>query len=207
MREAEISATADQRLRDAIEAISEAFVLWDSSNHLVLCNSKYQRLHRSAARSRRGRAPRTPSSPGWDRRRSSPTKSSSPAAKRRRSTGARAPTRRGSSTDAGFRSTSGAPAMAAMSRLAPTSPASNKAKRSCRNPSACCCRRWRNSTNRAVRSRRRRSRWRNSPRVITKRRRRRRPPIAPKPSFSPTWATSCARRSTRSSASPTSCGV
>ncbi len=46
MREAEISATADQRLRDAIEAISEAFVLWDSNNRLVLCNSKYQRLHR-----------------------------------------------------------------------------------------------------------------------------------------------------------------
>ena len=45
MREAEVSATADQRLRDAIEAISEAFVLWDSHNRLVLCNSKYQRLH------------------------------------------------------------------------------------------------------------------------------------------------------------------
>ncbi|MBV8442859.1 MAG: PAS-domain containing protein, partial [Hyphomicrobiales bacterium] len=44
-REAEASATADQRLRDAIEAISEAFVLWDSGNRLVLCNSKYQRLH------------------------------------------------------------------------------------------------------------------------------------------------------------------
>ena len=44
-REAEASATADQRLREAIEAISEAFVLWDSANRLVLCNSKYQRLH------------------------------------------------------------------------------------------------------------------------------------------------------------------
>ena len=44
-REAEVSATADQRLREAIEAISEAFVLWDSANRLVLCNSKYQRLH------------------------------------------------------------------------------------------------------------------------------------------------------------------
>jgi len=44
-RQAEMSATADQRLREAIEAISEAFVLWDSSNRLVLCNSKYQRLH------------------------------------------------------------------------------------------------------------------------------------------------------------------
>ncbi len=44
-REAEASATADQRLREAIEAISEAFVLWDSSHRMVLCNSKYQRLH------------------------------------------------------------------------------------------------------------------------------------------------------------------
>ncbi len=44
-REAEASATADQRLREAIEAISEAFVLWDPSHRMVLCNSKYQRLH------------------------------------------------------------------------------------------------------------------------------------------------------------------
>ena len=43
-REAEASATADQRLREAIEAISESFVLWDSSHELVLCNSKYRRL-------------------------------------------------------------------------------------------------------------------------------------------------------------------
>jgi two-component system cell cycle sensor histidine kinase PleC len=44
-RMAEESRTADMRLRDAIEAISEAFVLWDASNRLVLCNSKYQQLH------------------------------------------------------------------------------------------------------------------------------------------------------------------
>lgn len=36
---------ADIRLRDAIEATSEAFVLWDSQNRLVMCNSKYQQLH------------------------------------------------------------------------------------------------------------------------------------------------------------------
>jgi len=42
--EAEETATANERLRDAIEAISEAFVLWDSDNRMVLCNSKYQRL-------------------------------------------------------------------------------------------------------------------------------------------------------------------
>ena len=36
---------ADLRLSDAIEAISEAFVLWDRDNRLVLCNSKYQQFH------------------------------------------------------------------------------------------------------------------------------------------------------------------
>jgi len=41
----EASKTADIRLRDAIEAISEAFVLWDASDRLVLCNSKYQQLY------------------------------------------------------------------------------------------------------------------------------------------------------------------
>lgn len=44
-RLAEKTATADLRLRDAIETISEAFVLWDADNKLVLCNSKYQTLH------------------------------------------------------------------------------------------------------------------------------------------------------------------
>ena len=42
---AERSATADMRLRDAIETVSEAFVLWDADNRLVLCNSKFQKLH------------------------------------------------------------------------------------------------------------------------------------------------------------------
>src|SRR5204863_415078 len=36
------SATADLRLTDAIEAISEAFVLWDEDNRLVTCNSKFR---------------------------------------------------------------------------------------------------------------------------------------------------------------------
>ena len=36
---------AELRLKDAIENISEAFVLWDSQNRLVLCNSKYQQFH------------------------------------------------------------------------------------------------------------------------------------------------------------------
>src|SRR5215213_4601713 len=42
---AEESATAEMRLSDAIEAISEAFVVWDAENRLVLCNSKFQSLH------------------------------------------------------------------------------------------------------------------------------------------------------------------
>jgi two-component system cell cycle sensor histidine kinase PleC len=42
---AERSAAADLRLSDAIEAISEAFVLWDEDNRLVTCNSKFRRLH------------------------------------------------------------------------------------------------------------------------------------------------------------------
>lgn len=42
---AQSTATADMRLRDAVEAISEAFVLWDDANRLVLCNSKFRDLH------------------------------------------------------------------------------------------------------------------------------------------------------------------
>jgi two-component system cell cycle sensor histidine kinase PleC len=42
---AEASRAADLRLADAVEAVSEAFVLWDSENRLVLCNSKYRQLH------------------------------------------------------------------------------------------------------------------------------------------------------------------
>ncbi len=36
---------AELRLRDAIENISEAFVLWDADNKLVMCNSIYQQFH------------------------------------------------------------------------------------------------------------------------------------------------------------------
>jgi two-component system, cell cycle sensor histidine kinase PleC len=42
---AEKTAAADLRLRDAVESISEAFVVWDSDNRLVLCNTKFQSLH------------------------------------------------------------------------------------------------------------------------------------------------------------------
>ncbi|WP_050630307.1 sensor histidine kinase [Bradyrhizobium viridifuturi] len=43
---AEKSVEADLRLRDAIETIPEAFVLWDADDRLVLCNSHFQRLHK-----------------------------------------------------------------------------------------------------------------------------------------------------------------
>jgi two-component system cell cycle sensor histidine kinase PleC len=42
----EKTVAADMRLRDAIETIPEAFVLWDADNRLVLCNSNFQDLHR-----------------------------------------------------------------------------------------------------------------------------------------------------------------
>ena len=41
----ERTTAADVRLRDAIETIPEAFVLWDADNRLVLCNSNFQGLH------------------------------------------------------------------------------------------------------------------------------------------------------------------
>ncbi|SEL74476.1 two-component system, cell cycle sensor histidine kinase PleC [Xaviernesmea oryzae] len=38
-------AEADQRLADAIESTSEAFVLWDKDDRLVMCNSHYQQAY------------------------------------------------------------------------------------------------------------------------------------------------------------------
>jgi two-component system cell cycle sensor histidine kinase PleC len=38
------TAEADQRLLDAIESTSEAFVLWDRNKRLVMCNSNFQRI-------------------------------------------------------------------------------------------------------------------------------------------------------------------
>ena len=52
----ERTAKADARLHDAIEAISEAFVLWDANNRLVLCNSKFQQAARACRRMRSCRA-------------------------------------------------------------------------------------------------------------------------------------------------------
>jgi len=43
------SHIADLRLRDAIDSISEAFVLWDANNCLAMCNAKYRELHQIPA--------------------------------------------------------------------------------------------------------------------------------------------------------------
>ncbi len=40
-----LNKEAELRLMDAVENISEAFVLWNADNRLVLCNSKYQQFH------------------------------------------------------------------------------------------------------------------------------------------------------------------
>ncbi len=40
-----LNQEAELRLKDAIENISEAFVLWDADNKLVMSNSKYQQFH------------------------------------------------------------------------------------------------------------------------------------------------------------------
>ena len=41
----EEEAVADLRLRDAVDAISEAFVLWDKHSRLILCNRPYRELY------------------------------------------------------------------------------------------------------------------------------------------------------------------
>ncbi len=45
-RMAALKKTSDNRLSDAIESISEAFVLWGQDQRLVTCNSKFRSLHR-----------------------------------------------------------------------------------------------------------------------------------------------------------------
>ena len=43
-RERNLAATAEATLRDAIENVSEGFVLYDSDDRLVLCNNQYKRM-------------------------------------------------------------------------------------------------------------------------------------------------------------------
>ncbi len=42
---AQAKETADRRLRDAIDAASQAFVLWDPQNRLVVCNANFLEFH------------------------------------------------------------------------------------------------------------------------------------------------------------------
>ncbi|MDE2579915.1 MAG: PAS domain-containing protein [Hyphomicrobiales bacterium] len=46
----EQNARQDALVRDAIETISEAFVLWDADKHMVMCNTKFRSLHGIAMR-------------------------------------------------------------------------------------------------------------------------------------------------------------
>lgn len=45
-RMAALKKTSDNRLSDAIESISESFVLWGQDQRLVTCNSRFRSLHR-----------------------------------------------------------------------------------------------------------------------------------------------------------------
>ena len=121
----ERTVEADLRLRDAIETIPEAFVVWDAQNRLVLCNSNFQELHNLPDESivagasyesvvAAGRKPVV---------RSKVTSEGQTCP-------ARAPSRRSSTTAAGCTSASGAPRTAATSRSAPTSPTSSCTKKS-----------------------------------------------------------------------------
>ena len=136
----ERTMAADLRLRDAIETIPEAFVLWDADNRLVLCNSNFQELHHlpDAAVQVGARyesvvaAGKNPfCAPRWR-----PTISNLPAPVRSKS---------GSTTAAGCISANGAPRTAATFRSAPILPRSSctsrswsKAKNARPRPSATC---------------------------------------------------------------------
>ena len=122
----EKTVAADMRLRDAIETIPEAFVLWDADNRLVLCNSNFQELHNLPDDDDHGRrllrvGGRRRHASRWCATRSSPAA---------RACRARAPSRRSSRTAAGCTSASAAPRTAAMCRSAPTSPRSRRMRKS-----------------------------------------------------------------------------
>ena len=62
-RLAEALAQAEARLKAAVEAASEGFVVWDEHDRLVMCNSVYRNFFRGRRASRRSRAwPSRPSS-------------------------------------------------------------------------------------------------------------------------------------------------
>ena len=131
---AERTVEADLRLRDAIETIPEAFVLWDAEDRLVLCNSHFQRLHR---------LPDTAVTPGTSYETvievgSMPEVRTRLHESRHARRRARAPSRRNSTTANGCTSASAAPRTAATFRSAPTSPASRSTNRSW-STTTCAC--------------------------------------------------------------------
>ena len=114
-----LNQEAELRLKDAIENISEAFVLWDADNQLVLCNSKYQQFHSlPASVCLPGTAYEVVARDGEGAGQSA----SACRLHGQRAVARAAPSRCSSATAAGCRSTSGAPRMAASCRSAPTSP-------------------------------------------------------------------------------------
>ncbi len=122
----ERTVAADMRLRDAIETIPEAFVLWDADNRLVLCNSNFQELHDLPDEAITvGASYESVVAAGRK-----PVVRNKVVSARPDACPARAPSRRSSRTAAGCTSASAAPRTAATSRSAPTSPRSRRTRRS-----------------------------------------------------------------------------
>ncbi len=119
-------AEADQRLADAIECTSEAFVLWDKNDRLVMCNTHFQQAYG---------LPDNVLVPGTERFAVLAT-SARPVIERRiadpDAAVSRAPRKCSLPTSAGCRSTSAAPAMAVRSRSAPISPFSSASRSAAR---------------------------------------------------------------------------
>ncbi len=164
--EAEVRATADVRLRDAIESISEAFALFDDQEMLVLANSRYQRLLALPPHLMR---PGTPLSqlPA----RATATASSMSARSANARSRAAAVTRSGSPAAAGSRSTSAPPRTAAMSRSAPTSRPTRPMRNRSRRANGCSSARSRIWSAPRPRYSARRSSLRSWPKATSKRRR------------------------------------
>ena len=141
------TTAADLRLRDAIETIPEAFVLWDADNRLVLCNSNFQELHHLPDEAVVAGTPYDAVVPPAGSRSCAPPSPTTTASRR-----ARAPSKPSSTTAAGCTSANAAPRTAVTSRSAPTSPRSSstsrswsRAKSAASRPSTICAirsRRW-----------------------------------------------------------------
>lgn len=109
-------AEADQRLADAIESTSEAFVLWDKNDRLVMCNTHYQKAYG---------LPDSVLVAGTEKARSMPQQPApwlNAALPIRTNPACRAPWKCSLPMTAGCRSTSAAPVTAASSPSAPISP-------------------------------------------------------------------------------------